>query len=346
MEKKILEEQWLKGVADRIPVLDEASISVVRERVRSVGRHANCPEKVIENVALIATELAQNQLLHARFGEIAVRDASYLGVPGIEIIAADLGKGIANPAASLRGEVSTSGSMGAGLSAVHRLADELDFDIRLGEGTCIWTRNFAKPPRPVRHELAIMGRPYPGEAISGDAGFFLHEEHGILAGVADGLGHGYPAHEASFEAVKCVRNQPVRALDSLLLHCNESLSELRGAAINLARIRDDLSEVSCFGVGDVRTHLYHLDKHKRFATTPHILGQHVRAKFHPPESAPILAGAVLVMFTDGLKSEADLNGRFDLMRQPSIVIAQTLLEEFGRSNDDALVFVAKFRRLR
>ena len=45
--------------------------------------------------------------------------------------------------------------------------DEVDFDVRWDEGTCVRARKFATPPL-VRRELGVLGRPYQGESISGD----------------------------------------------------------------------------------------------------------------------------------------------------------------------------------
>lgn len=346
MEKEILERQWLKGIEDRIPILDEASITLVRNQIREVAKQGGLSAETTDKMALIATELAQNQLLHAKFGQIAVRKTSQFSVPSMEIIAADQGNGIEDPTAALREEVSTSGTLGAGLSSVYHLAHELDFDIRLGEGTCIWARRFEKAPAPVCCELAILGRAYPGEAISGDSGFFQRQEQGALVGVADGLGHGLLAHEASFEAIQFVRERPSHPLDSLLLQCNEHLRESRGSVMSLVRMHGDTAQIEHLGVGDIATHIYHLNQSKRFVTLPHALGQPWDARSLASESAPFAAGTVLIMFSDGLKTETSLAGRLDLMRLPAISIAQSLLENFGRSNDDAIVFVAKFKRLR
>jgi len=49
------------------------------------------------------------------------------------------------------------------------------------------------------------------------------------------------------------------------------------------------------------------------------------------------------MFTDGLKSRTSLKGKLEILRQPVIAIAQHLLENDARPDDDALVLVARFR---
>lgn len=344
MEKKILENQWLKGIQDRIEVIDEASLSSVREKVREVAKAANL-SSLAENVALIATELARNQLLHGKFGQIVIREVLKLNSPGIEVIAADQGKGITNPAAALSGEISTSGSLGAGLSSVHRLADELDFDIRLGEGTCIWARVFEKTTAPVCYELAIMGQPYPGESISGDAAFFSRQNNGFFAGVSDGLGHGYLAHEASAKAVQFSLQNSNHRLDSLILQCNEHMRGSRGATLSLARFLDETTQLEHLGVGDSSAHLYHFNQSQRLVMTPHILGHPWPSRLMTSETFAISSGSILIMFSDGLKTGTSLDKQLEIMRQPAVVIAQWLLDNFARDNDDSIVLVAKFKRL-
>ena len=60
------------------------------------------------------------------------------------------------------------------------------------------------------------------------------------------------------------------------------------------------------------------------------------------ERATVEPGSILVMFTDGLKSRTSLKGQLDVLRQPVIAIAQHLLENDSRPDDDALVLVARF----
>jgi hypothetical protein len=43
-----------------------------------------------------------------------------------------------------------------------------------------------------------------------------------------------------------------------------------------------------------------------------------------------------------LKSRTSLKGQVDILRQPAITIAQHLLENYARLDDDALVLVARF----
>jgi serine phosphatase RsbU (regulator of sigma subunit) len=98
-------------------------------------------------------------------------------------------------------------------------------------------------------------------------------------------------------------------------------------------------------VGDVHTHVYYRRDAHFFTATPLVLGtgrisrQKVRV-----EKMGVEPDSVLVMFTDGLKSQTSLKGKLDVLRERPVAIAQHLLENDSRPDDDALVLVARFLR--
>src|SRR4051794_31582412 len=98
----LLIERWMHGL-DAVPTIDVASVSLARQRAREEGAAAGLGAAVIESAALVASELATNQLAHARRGQIAVRRIARAGVGGVEIVAADLGPGIARLERALAG---------------------------------------------------------------------------------------------------------------------------------------------------------------------------------------------------------------------------------------------------
>lgn len=148
MEKRVLIARWLGSESQPIPIYDEASVSSAREHVRDAGKRANLPKELVESVALIASELTHNQLSHAKQGYFPVKPIEREGVKGLEVIAADMGPGIPQPALAIKDRVSTEGSLGAGLGAVCRIADEVEFDNRIEEGVCVIARKFERRPKP------------------------------------------------------------------------------------------------------------------------------------------------------------------------------------------------------
>jgi anti-sigma regulatory factor (Ser/Thr protein kinase) len=346
MEKRVLISRWLGSSTPVIPIYDEASVSSVRERVREVGQALNLSKHVIESTALIASELTHNQLRHAKQGYFSVMPVERKGIKGLEITAADLGPGIEKPARAIQDAVSTSAaSLGAGLGAVCRIADEVDIDDRIEEGFRVAARKFESQPPAQRCEVAIMGRPFPGEGISGDDGVFFQSEAGLLATVSDGLGHGPEAREASNRAIEVVSQRREAGLEQILGDLDLELAQTRGCAMNIVRFDAASGIMECASAGDVHSHLYSLRDAHFFTATPLILGAgQLQRRQVRIESVAVAPGSVLVMFTDGLRSRTTLKGQLDVLRQPVISIAQYLLENYSRPDDDALVLVARFHR--
>jgi anti-sigma regulatory factor (Ser/Thr protein kinase) len=346
MEKRVLIARWFGSDTQPIPIYDEASVSFARQLVRDTGGRLNLHKEVVESVALMASELTHNQLSHAKHGYFAVKAIDRAGVQGLEAIAADIGPGIEKPWFAIQDKASTTGSIGAGLGGVCRMADEVDFDNRVGEGVYVAARKFETQKTVATHcEAAIMGRPFPGEPISGDDGVFFESESTLVAGVADGLGHGPEAREASNRAIDVLRQNHELPWDEIVAALDRELGRTRGCAMGIVRFNKDDRTLECVSAGDVHSHLYHLKDAHFFTATPLVLGtgqlqkQRIRA-----EKVPVEPGSILVMFTDGLKSKTTLKGQLDVLRKPAIAIAETLLENDSRPDDDALVLVARFPR--
>jgi anti-sigma regulatory factor (Ser/Thr protein kinase) len=330
--------------ADAIHVVDEASVSVVREAVRACAGAAGLNRERAESLVTAASEIAHNQLAHARAGEIVVRIVSRSGTAGVEVVARDQGEGIADPTAALRGEGHPPGSprrgLGVGLSAAYRLADEIDFDVRRGEGTSIAARKFAAPIP--RREVAIVGRPCAGEAVIGDDALWLRDEHALLCAVVDGLGHGPLAKSAALEAMASIRRAPARTPIDLLEASGVALVGTRGAVMSVVRVDETTRELVHAGVGNVTSHLYKAKAVDRFLASPGVLGAPGPRPRVQERRVPVDTRNVLVMFTDGLSSRLDATGDPELLREPPLVIAHRLLLQQGRDHDDALVLVATF----
>jgi len=344
MEKRLLVSRWLGSDTQPIPIYDEASVSTARQRVRDVGDSIGASKNLIESTALIASELTHNQLAYARHGYFTVRAIDREGKKGLEVVAADLGPGLQRTLFASRDNDSSSKTLGAGLEGVFRIADEVDFDSRVDEGVCVVARKFA-PGVAGSWEIAIAGRPLPGEVISGDDGAFVQSQNNLLVVVADGLGHGIEAREASNRAMEIVARNPLVALDELAQVLNTELAGTRGCALSVVRLDGSNGDVDCLAAGDVHAHLYSGRDAHFFTSTPFVVGdpQFARRKVRI-EHTTVDAGAVLLMFTDGLQSRTTLKGELELLRRPAIVIAQYLLATHVRPNDDAMVLVARRKK--
>jgi anti-sigma regulatory factor (Ser/Thr protein kinase) len=344
----VLIDQWLAG-AESTPMLDEASVVLLRQRVREEGTPLGLSDVGLGSIVNVASELAHNQLMHARGGRIAIRSIERQGVRGIELVAADRGSGIASPTDAVKGRPSpgtsqpsqppgATKSLGVGFAAAMELADEIDVDVRIGEGTCIWARKFAGPV-PRRRRVGIFGRPYPGEDESGDDGAFVRTEADLIVGVVDGLGHGGPAREASRIAVDTVRQNSHLELDRIVEGCHVGLHDTRGAVMAVARIDDTDQSLRGAAIGDVSLFVRGPGTHRNVLSRPFLLGARGAKPKVVVEPMPLGPRDVVILFTDGISSRADLQGDLDLLREHPVVIAHQIVERFSRDNDDALVLV-------
>jgi anti-sigma regulatory factor (Ser/Thr protein kinase)/serine/threonine protein phosphatase PrpC len=342
----LLTDEWLpEPQADAIPVLDEASLSLVRERVRERGATELVSPDVVARALLVASELGRNQLRHAVRGRIAVRAVRRDGRSGLEIVAADGGTGIADVVTALRGVPRASGSLGVGLAAARENASEVDFDIRIGEGTCIWARIFDRDV-PRGREVAVFGRALAGERVSGDHALFWRSGAHLTLAVCDGLGHGAAAREASGAAVTALRGAGTggaaeKGPAPLLEDCHRALGSTRGAVMAIARLDEAAQRVEVASAGNVSVDLVAPRSTRRFGGTSAVVGDR-RGVFRPRvEEKPLEPGDALVMCTDGVRTRLSLDSDFELLREHPVVIAAGVVERFARADDDVLVLVAR-----
>jgi anti-sigma regulatory factor (Ser/Thr protein kinase) len=334
---------------DPLSIRDETDVALARAAVRERAAAVGLGRERTESLVTAVSEVAHNQARHARGGELTVRAIARGATAGVEVWAQDRGPGITDPSAALRGRDQSAPAgtgLGIGLSAAYRLADEIDFDVRQGEGTTLWLRKFVTPLP--RSEVAILGRPLTGERISGDDAFFDRRDEGsLLLAVADGLGHGPLAHQAAARAMGVLRGAgwPAMSPVDLLRACQPELEQGRGAVVAVVRIDPPIDTGTArlvqAGIGNISCQL-HVDREAtRLPSTPGVVGQMGPRTRIQEQHESLSARHVVAMFTDGLSSRLDLGADPDLLREPALVIAHQLLERHGRDHDDALILVAK-----
>ena len=333
-------DAWL-GHDDPIPIRDEASVSLARERARAVAAAAGLNAVEAGRLASIASELGHNHLAHARNGQIAIRATTRGEYAGVEICAADQGDGIADPTRALQGVARISGSLGVGFAAIREQSDELDVDVRRGEGTCVRARVFhGNAPR--RREVGVFGRPYQDEPKSGDHAWFLREEGRLLVAVCDGLGHGPLARDASATAIGVFARQRGTSPRAIIEECHASLGPTRGAVMAVAALGEsDAPTLDIASVGNIASELIEPRTTRRFGASSFVLGSSQRGWRPHVEVVPLPPRAVFMACSDGISSRAAIDEDLDLLREHPIVIAHQLVERFGRDNDDVLVLVAR-----
>jgi serine phosphatase RsbU (regulator of sigma subunit) len=192
-------------------------------------------------------------------------------------------------------------------------------------------------------EWAAVGRALQPSARSGD----LHAVHlfdgGALVAAIDGLGHGEEAAYASQLAEQTLRADPSATLEALVERCHAKLKGTRGAVMSLARLDDGAREMTWTGVGNVEGVLLRADL--RASPTRHtlvslagVVGGAGSVRFRP-STLKLVPGDTLLFATDGVRP--DFGRDANPLAAPETA-AQSVLERWGRDDDDALVVVARW----
>lgn len=331
----------------RIPI-DEASRPA--EARRAAVRMANelgFDEISTGRVAIVVTEAASNILKHAQRGEILLQVTDHGSneevVRELEMLALDKGPGMHDVEHCLRDGYTTSSSPGEGLGAIVRLSDESDFYSAPGEGTAILARwRVMQAGRSGSQGLRVGGINVSkyGEEYCGDSWGIEQADDVTTVLVADGLGHGYDASQASLEAVRILRNNRELPPGSLIDLAHRALRSLRGAAVSVARFDFAQDKITFAGLGNVMGHIYEGSGRSQHlvsvnGTAGHQAGRIREFSYRWP------AGGILVMHSDGLATGTGLESRPALARHDPTLIAGVLYRDFSRGHDDATVVVAK-----
>jgi serine/threonine protein phosphatase PrpC len=167
-----------------------------------------------------------------------------------------------------------------------------------------------------------------------------------LLAVVDGLGHGPAAAAAAEQAVAVLRENPAEPVEVLLLLCHSALAGTRGAAVTVASIRATNGSMSWLGVGNVEAVLVRGvpsgNAPGKTATEWALLHGGIVGYQLPtlrPRLVDLQPGDMLMMATDGIART--------FAEDASVVagparLADRILDNLARPNDDALVLVARY----
>ena len=199
---------------------------------------------------------------------------------------------------------------------------------------------------PICAELMDYGvgtRALGGMPESGDLHLVQSFAGGLLVAVADGLGHGHEAALAARTAMAVLAGAPDTPLLRLVEQCHRALKTTRGVVLSLASFDARLSTMTWLGVGNVEGVLMRAgDRGYRKRDTVELRGGIVGHRLPPlrASTVEILPGDVLVLATDGIRFG------FAEALKPGMApqdMAQDILSRYGKTTDDALVLVGRWR---
>ena len=324
-------------------IAHESDVGEARRAASAVAEQAGLPAGRLAAVALLATELAANLVRHAQAGELLVHVLPVDGAPVVELISLDRGPGMADVSRCLTDGYSTAGTMGAGLGGVRRMADAFDLWSRPEWGTVLVARvgDGQRRAPTSRFEWSCISSPAPHEQVCGDAWEVAARDSVLSAMVADGLGHGPLAAEASQAAGRLFSDQGCDEPTEYLERAHRVLGRTRGAAISIARGDASEQRLVFAGVGNVSGAIVGADEHRSMAAHNGTIGATLPRvqsfEYGWPERS------LLILHSDGLKTRWSLQSYPGLHTRHPALVAAALYKDHRRANDDATVLVARTR---
>lgn len=332
----------LAGRAIPITLSDSSQTGNARRQAISLADSLAFDELPLGQLGIVVTEAARNIEAHAGEGEIILAPWKQGEQAGIDILALDKGKGIENVAVSMRDGHSTAGTPGNGLGAMARLAGVFQIFSAPGTGTAIFARIFAKANqqgRPEAEELGAICVPITGETKCGDAWESQRSPGRSIYIMADGLGHGPIASEASQEALRVFRANSQHAPERILSEVHSALGKTRGAAVAVAEILHEQHLLNYAGAGNIASAIFLRGKTRSLVSMNGTVGHSIgRIQQFP---YPWEKDSMLIMHSDGLGTKWNLENYPGLASRHPALLAGVLFRDFSRKRDDATVVVSR-----
>lgn len=326
------------------PIVHASDAAAARRAGQKLADTLGFAEVQAGRLAIVITEAATNILKHAGEGTLYIMQTqSSVATPGIDVVAVDNGPGIADLSLSLRDGVSTAGTAGTGLGALHRQADDFDVWTAPGRGAVFFMRLWSSPapPEPCGMEIGALVVPLAGEEEAGDGwAVSCNLDGATLLGV-DGLGHGPEAHKAAVAAIGALALRPEGTPSDTMQATHEALRSTRGAALSTARIDYASDELRFAGIGNVSGLVYDGETRRALVSHNGIVGANMRKVQEFTVACP--RGALCILHSDGLQTQWDLSAYPGLYARVPAIIAAILMRDFSRGRDDSMVLVARRR---
>ena len=322
-----------------VGITHASDIAAARRVAQRMAQGQGFDDTRAGQLSIVVTELATNMLKHAGEGRIQLSHVYGGDARGIDVLGYDRGPGIANLAAALRDGVSSTGTAGSGLGALRRLSDQFDVYAPRGKGAVFFMRLWAGAPPDKQLQSGGVCLPLAGETESGDAWAVARLRREITLLMADGLGHGPEAAEASSAAIHAMTLQPSLRPAEQMEVCHTALRATRGAAMAVALLDPEVRELRFAGVGNIGACIVDGGPRRQLVSHNGIVGHNMRKV--QEFTLPCAPGALVILASDGITTQWDLDQHPGLVACDPSIIAAVLLRDFARGRDDASVLVQR-----
>jgi len=320
---------------------DDAAIPAVRRAAAALAADLGFSADRIAEVAIVVAELATNLVRHAGGGELVLRAVTGDTGTLLRVLAIDAGPGSRNIHALISDGASTRGTLGIGLGACRRLSSAFDVYSVPALGTIAEALigNPTDAGEIPGSSVSDLTRPLTGDGPCGDTTAHRSLYGHRLAMVADGLGHGTLAAEASRRAAEvlmaCDTTSPAAALDRI----HAVLGSTRGAAVAVVRYDPATRTLVHAGVGNVVVRIVEDGRLRTIPSQPGIVGH--RSPRLRETVSPVTGSSAVVMHSDGLSQRWSLDDVPGVLDHRPAIACAALVRAAASRRDDASVLVLR-----
>lgn len=308
-----------------LPISELSQVGDARRQALALVKTLGFSEIRQGNVGIVVTEIASNLVNHAHDGTLLIQTIEQNQHLGIEIISLDKGPGMENISECLRDGYSTKGTSGNGLGAISRLSKCFEiYSDQVGTALLVQMWDSFSVPKNTKERLAIGGicLPKKGEEVSGDSWAIIEQPHRTVLMIADGLGHGDQAAQASLEAVRIFREQDSESPKAIIEAAHPALRKTRGAAIAVTEIDFERQSLRFAGVGNISGAVFTAQGNHSMVSYNGTVGYEMRKLQEFTYQWP--KDGVLIMHSDGLATHWRLDNYRGLAAKHSSLIASVL----------------------
>jgi anti-sigma regulatory factor (Ser/Thr protein kinase) len=319
-----------------------SDLAAVRTELKRIGAAAGLTDVAIAEVAVAATELGQNIVVHGGgVGTIELHGGQDPAVLRLRV--RDKGPGL-DPAKITSSIRASAGRGGQGLSALARLMNvvELSFGTGGAEIACQkWSASSVGPRMP---RVVALQRPHPREQVSGDGAFIQRDQDRLRIALTDGLGHGPAANRAAQVAHSAFALTMRSPVAQAIARAHEMLAATRGAALSLVDLDLAKGLLSVASIGNVRASMISEGGTRWSPVGIDSIAGHGRpgsgGQLNPRiETARWTHGNALILFTDGISSRLAFPQQLTMVRADPMVAALSLFQAHAGMTDDATLIL-------
>jgi anti-sigma regulatory factor (Ser/Thr protein kinase) len=326
-----------------VALTDKSSVGEARRAAVSLAQNLGFDEGRANDIGIVATEAANNVVLHAKSGELLICPTDDGVSSWLDLFAIDSGPGIPEISRAMEDGFSSIGTAGQGLGAIGRLSDMSSLYSLPEKGTVYWSR-FIRT-RPGNTGLGVVSVPVKGETTCGDGYLARPAGSRSVYVVVDGLGHGPGASEAAEQAIAIIQSTSVLTPTEMILRTHDALKKTRGAAMSVAVVNHDQKVVQYAGVGNISASLVTGTSTRALVSQNGTLGA-ILPRVPQEYTYPIERNTLLIMFSDGLVTKTGVSAYPGIYSRHPALIAGLLYRDFSRRRDDATVLVARLEEAR